>query len=64
MGRPRAGGEMGLKEQQQIQGANQDFLTLDLPTHTYADAIHFTSCANFYFCGISFQTSSAAHNVH
>lgn len=35
MGRPRAGGEMGLKEQWQIQGANQDFLTLDLSTHTY-----------------------------
>lgn len=37
---------------------------LDLPTLPHADAKSCTSCANFNFCGISFQAASTAHNVH
>lgn len=37
---------------------------LDLPTFPPADAKSCTSCANFNFCGISFQAASTAHNVH
>lgn len=37
---------------------------LELPTFPPADAKSCTSCANFNFCGISFQAASTAHNVH
>lgn len=54
-----------------IKGATADRVhearlqyTLDLTARPSADAIYCTSCANFYFRGISFQTSSATHNVH
>lgn len=45
-------------------GTGYESKPLDLPTFPHAGAMSCTSCANFNFCGVSFQAASTAHNVH